>query len=686
MAEEKVIELSFEESNKLRESLGLKPLRSSTRPKIEDAPLPPSAAELEAADHRRKQELKRQVQEGIQEQFVHGTLAGEGLSSAKSWAKRMKKSQHTKKKASPDDSQNNPTIPKNDNEYGEEDLKGITVGHSLDELAEGSTTVLTLSDAPILKTNADNRVIGLNEDDDAQELQNVNLAQDRQQQTGLREKRRVEMAMGRANGYTGWDDDEFAELGGAHAASQLPRGTIGGTAGAKGKVKGFRIGSHLLGDDEEEEAGGGASRNKSVSLVSSGTDVVANDFMTAEEAELERMKEMKTFKKKSKKDKKKKKKKRRTQIESDDEDDRKQSRGTETDLLDMLEETAVDQPATKRRREEDGAKVMPDVTTISSQQPSDETGNKRSRYEQVMAKGNERSRAAFGGNAKNFQSTLDGGEDEEPDDAFLNAALAKARRLHRLKEMKRGADVVLDTLQKQPDVATSSTSAGTITFEVDETREFARAIQARSEQIARKAPKKEETKNVQVETVNEESNEKLDLAELAKNMEEDNVGDLEGTTGDTKALGPGVGNVLQLLQQTGDLTSKTSGKEQLRGRAKDERNYEDYESVDLSEVVKIDHRTAHAKDKEMAQREVKLEYRDSHGRLLTRKEAYRELCYQFHGHGSGKRKEEKKLQQIAREQAEASVASRDGAGTFGALQAAQKASGKAFIVHKTGKN
>jgi U4/U6.U5 tri-snRNP-associated protein 1 len=70
--------------------------------------------------------------------------------------------------------------------------------------------------------------------------------------------------------------------------------------------------------------------------------------------------------------------------------------------------------------------------------------------------------------------------------------------------------------------------------------------------------------------------------------------------------------------------------------------------------------------------------------LLTRKEAFRELCYQFHGHGSGKRKEEKRSTQIAREQAEARVASQQAAeGTFGALKATQKATGKAFVVHKT---
>ena len=73
---------------------------------------------------------------------------------------------------------------------------------------------------------------------------------------------------------------------------------------------------------------------------------------------------------------------------------------------------------------------------------------------------------------------------------------------------------------------------------------------------------------------------------------------------------------------------------ELRGRAKDERNYEDYQELDLKKVVKLDtNMNRPDKDIEYANKEVKLEYRDDFGRLLTRKEAFRQLCYQFHGHG-----------------------------------------------------
>jgi U4/U6.U5 tri-snRNP-associated protein 1 len=142
-----------------------------------------------------------------------------------------------------------------------------------------------------------------------------------------------------------------------------------------------------------------------------------------------------------------------------------------------------------------------------------------------------------------------------------------------------------------------------------------------------------------------------------------------------------LGGVLGLLQQTGELTRKNAGKEELRGRAKDERHYEDYEALDLSQVVRIDDRTATDRDREFARRQIRLEYRDEHGRLLTRKEAFRDLSKQFHGYGSGKRKTEKKLAQIAREQAETRHS--QNSGSLAALQKTAKATGKAYVVHKT---
>ena len=64
------------------------------------------------------------------------------------------------------------------------------------------------------------------------------------------------------------------------------------------------------------------------------------------------------------------------------------------------------------------------------------------------------------------------------------------------------------------------------------------------------------------------------------------------------------------------------------------------------------------KDVEFANRGINLEYRDEHRRLLIRKELYRNLCYAFHGYGSSKNNQERKVKQIDREWEENSTLSK----------------------------
>jgi U4/U6.U5 tri-snRNP-associated protein 1 len=681
-----VLEMSVEETNALRETLGLAPLRASSKEVVHQ----PAENEYEknaAAERVERAKLQRQVQEGLS-LFSEDTL-GAAESSAKSWAEEMRKQK--KKDSSTKKTKATTTKEETPASYDEEHLKGINVGHSHFELQDGSTTVLTLADSHLLATQDDTskKILGLNED--ALQLENVNLAEARKQETGLRDKRKMELGMGHAGGYAGYDDDEFEELGGSQVPSRLARSAA--AESNKKPVRGFQIGAHL---EEQEEQMQSDLFSKTISLEASQADVTASDFMTVEEDEDHRKKNKKEPKFKKQKKKKKDKKKKKRKGESDDEEEEvapilPKGKG----LLDELEETAVDNVATsrKRRREQE------DDVQQDGQTPAVETKDKvdkRAKYDAIMEKGNQRTSNVF--KAKVSSSTE---FDEEPDDAFLNAALAKARRLNQLKALSslkqpaRGADMVVAAV-KSAQTATVPSGEG-ITFSVDETREFTRALRARTEQTQRAATKKsakkdavkqEDTAGPGVKTEEQEDEPMEDLQELAKEVKVDpdhaTIAALDGTTGTTIPIGRGVGNVLNFLKQTGEMTVRNAGREEMRGRAKDKKTYEDYEPLNLAEVVRIDPNNATERDRELANREIKLEYRDKHGRLLTRKEAFRDLSYQFHGYGCGKRKEEKKAQQIAREQAEARLASRGaGVGTFGALKATQKATGKAFVVHKT---
>ena len=407
---------------------------------------------------------------------------------------------------------------------------------------------------------------------------------------------------------------------------------------------------------------------------------------------------------------------------------------------------------------------------------------RRHRYDDIMAKGKARSDKAFKTELKNamLPSSLNNDDDDDDgddDDAFLNAALAKARRLQRLRELNgsvggmpntivkvEGEEAVIHAVQqmkRKEEEDAAATAAATltdggdlvttnksdrITFEVDEIQEFTRALRARDDEdqsslrhsnsiddgiiIGEEAGEEEDGGNApsHVLTVPDanannivatsstfkaesdvvESTDNVDddadMEEMARDMEVDNESVIDdddhdglgydgddttsGLTREAPIGGRGMSSFLSHLRHTGEIRNHST-KEEMRGRAKDKRTYEDYEKLDLSTVVKIgtNGTAPHEKDAELARREIKLEYRDEHGRLLTRKEAYRDMCYQFHGYGSSKKNQERRLKQIEKERTEGSKGGTAGSastvGTLGALKATQKATGKAFIIHKT---
>jgi U4/U6.U5 tri-snRNP-associated protein 1 len=721
---EKVLELSVDDTNDLREKLGLAPLRVSNANDDETGksarlalhkPAENVGESKELQERLEKARLEREVQRGISSKFAVGSLADhskQDASDALSWAAKMR-AQKTEAPKATKSRKTGRKSKKTEKGYDEEDLKGMNVAHNLADLDAGSTTIMTLADAPLLKTKdeTNTKVVGLNEEE--QLLENVELTSQQKQRDGLRKKRQLELGMGRAGGYAGFDDDEFEELSGAMGPSRAARVQGGVPTEKKSNAYGFQIGDAV---NKEKQPGSdlfASYEGRGISLEPAQADVTASDFLTAEEDTAmlkngnKRKKDAK-FKKKKKKEKKNHRKK--------DLEDKQEEPATSKGFLDELEATAVkkERPSKRNRRRADSETDAPapdsemtDANEEDAVMGEEDTAKKRARFEATMAKGNARTAEAF----KVITTSTPTAVDDEPDDAFLNAALAKARRLRRLKEMStketnRGA-AVAQALQKSREESRpeESSEAGGVTFAVDDTREFTRALQARAEQAERQQAKKAKAMakkivsttvakkpEARVEAIDEQmpddKDEEGDIADLAKEIKEDDV-DFEGTTANTVSVGRGLSNVLSLLRQTGEITGKNAGKEELRGRSKDERNYENYEALDLSKVVKIGP-NATDKDKELASREVKLEYRDSHGRLLTTKEAWRNLCYDFHGHGSSLKNQERKLRQIAREQAEARLASSQvandsdkPAGSLGALKATQRATGKAFVVHKT---
>ena len=769
---DKEISLSISETNKLRLKLGLAPLEVDDAPnnsstgggtsKEVHAPPPTDKRTLqEAADRIQDAKDRRAVSDKLSKWKEEGINA-DNQESALDFAAKLRNKSATattstdkkkKKKLKAAAMATAPMSIPNEEEdeaaYTSSDLQGLHVGHSASAFTTGSTTILTLSDAQILsKDDESKKIIGLQQEG-GNELTNANMMDDTNALENLKRKRKVELGAGRAGGYAGFDDEEFEEFGGVvgYEGNVLGGSLASGGGGINKSDKGFTIGQ-----DGKAKISESKKQNKdlfakgAISLESRhGNNTIASDFITEEEmnidreeqAEKERKRQMKLLEKMRRKDKKKSKKDKKKNKRSalDDSDDESPDNGGSTEntgapagsLLESLEATAVKQEMRKKRRrdgggmDEDGI-INHESSNAAGEEPNDEQlmKEKRNKFDRIMEKGKIRTDRAFKSTtSKNEKSTSDAAAmDDEEDDAFLNAALAKARRIQRLKELHgdkspgpikneaKGEDAVLQAIDQmkkvEASVVTSNAnveSKGGITFENDEMQEFTRALRARQNQVKR-APEKSRGVTVSMKKkdhieVKEEEGivEDVDMEELANEMEDDDNDNTNedneqggfGSTAGSAPIGRGMSNFLSLLKQTGEIKQHAT-REEMRGRAKDKRTYEDYEQLNLKEVVKINTQNAQDKDVELANREIKLEYRDEHGRLLTRKEAYREMCYQFHGHGASKKNQERKMKKIEREREEVQLASRQGSGgigTLGALKATQKATGKAFIIHKT---
>ena len=276
--EEEALELSVHETNKLREKLGLAPLRNteSAGNKKQDIHKPARniGHEEEVSQRIEQAKLRRQVEEGATQVFGTSTLSREDEhvtnltdnEASLSWADKMmqqaKVPQNRKSMKDKDKKLN--SYKKKGVEYNEADLEGMQVKNSMAGLEAGENAVLTLADTSILetKTSVSKKVIGINEEEDA--LENIKLTEDEKQRDGLRKKRMLEMGMGRAGGYAGYDDDEFEELGGTLGPSLQHRGK---SSTDIQKNRGFRIGSMPLSEDTSRSDFDKVMNGEAISLV-----------------------------------------------------------------------------------------------------------------------------------------------------------------------------------------------------------------------------------------------------------------------------------------------------------------------------------------------------------------------------------------------------------------------------------
>ncbi|RKP23221.1 SART-1 protein [Syncephalis pseudoplumigaleata] len=204
------ISLSLEETNKLRISLGLKPLEAGPS----DAT---AAAERNYKEQREKEKqaaeaktIREKIEKMQNRAKLTKKLEGKGLgeadaatgaeNSAMEWVRRNRQAERARakeralaaKRAKQLEEQDSIASQSATTDYSSEQLKGLKVAHDLSEFQEGEEQVLVLKDATIM----DN-------EEEGDQLESLQLAEKSKLERNLENKKKRPI-------YTGYDDEEFS--------------------------------------------------------------------------------------------------------------------------------------------------------------------------------------------------------------------------------------------------------------------------------------------------------------------------------------------------------------------------------------------------------------------------------------------------------------------------------------------
>ncbi|GAA5871043.1 hypothetical protein JCM3774_005096 [Rhodotorula dairenensis] len=732
--------LSLEETNKIRVSLGLKPIAdpaasSATPAALEgDALAEANYAKRREAEEKEKEakELKARIDKARNQKERVRRLGGRGLGEAdedearvkqedggdaarddaKAWVRRQKKrAKELAAKRAKEQEEADRLAEEEENEratkYGERDLTGLKVAHGADDFDEGEETVLTLKDSRIL-------------DDDDDELHNVNISENAKTKHALDLKKK-----GRQAGqYTGLDDDEFE----------------GGPGTARGvlskydedfdsiKVDGFRLGSAPSADKgkgrakDEGSAAEGGEREK-VKLSMEYTKSFNTDYLQEGEAGF-------------KKPKKKKRRAVRTTTLGDEPEET-----TDANAMDVDGGSAP--PRQIERVSMDEANLVDDDDLQLSL-----ARQRRAAAKQKIKELKSRSATAPPAPAVDADGDSTVVKKEEDDD---DATPSLSRPAATNEEEDDDGDVLVldDTSEFVRNISLAATAA-----QERAQREAERARQ-KSVEAAQKRSRagsasvlprvKAEEQDVPLSEIGgngvggggwgparedgEEDDQMYDMGAVPYGDEETTTGkdasedadakpnvkaeeDELATTGHEQLVSHGLASTLSLLRHQGLIKTRTPeelarDKElkqreawlaQQRKRA-EERERERIESRKMGD--KKDQQQREYENRLREQREaqatleafanykpaVNLTYHDKFGRDLTPKEAWKQLNYDFHGYGSGAKKTDKRLQKIENERKQAAMAAGDTPlSTAAAFAARAEKTGSATMILGVGNN
>uniref|UniRef100_A0A0A9WX62 U4/U6.U5 tri-snRNP-associated protein 1 n=2 Tax=Lygus hesperus TaxID=30085 RepID=A0A0A9WX62_LYGHE len=290
---------------------------------------------------------------------------------------------------------------------------------------------------------------------------------------------------------------------------------------------------------------------------------------------------------------------------------------------------------------------------------------------------------------------LDGVKIEEEPDNELELALKKARRLKQMpseapKKLPKIEEVIRE-VKEEPEE-----DAGLSSIVLNSTAEFCRTLG--DIPTYGMAGNRDEEPDILMDFEREKEFKKKKQEEFEDRggwndveMDEKLVEtkQIEGTILDAEPdLGAGVAGALRLAVSKGYLEKETSSRPSAsRFSHLAAQNYSIDDKAHTAEDEKVGRRerylgpTMDFKEKDSYKPNIKLEYIDDDGHLLSAKEAFRYLSHKFHGKGPGKNKVEKRMKKNEQEALMKQMSSSDTPlGTLQMLQHKQKETQSAFVV------
>lgn len=627
-------------SSKLRAKLGLKPLEvgdasaaksegDSSKPKtIEEQEVfirTENISEKKQAEKIRErlqtQKERRKIAEKLK--TVKGLADSDSDDDTVSWIERSRQIEKAKAEAKAkalaemdeevEEQLKESEIRRKQQLYSNQHLGGLTVGHSQTTFREGEQVVLTLKDSEILDDAAEDVLVNVNMIDDEKAAENV-----------LNKKKGT-------NVYNPYDDGEDGE--GRSLLYKYDEEIEGK------KKETFKIGDDAVSERikiKQELAE--MKKQLAISLDTESTRKIASEYYTPEE--------MLKFKKPKKKVKK-----------------VLRKRNIEEELvpIDKVAETSDHGSRSRRRAEEEPMETDQLADEVVKQEPVDSDRKKLNIADLDVAM-----KPVYDDDDTAAIVVDDDAQDE------LQAALERARRMNMKKKEAASIEKMADDIVAKRETDKADDQGG---FLLNSTAEFCRTLgdiptygkagnrddfdeqeleeelreeverSRREEEAAKPSSSRQESAWSQVDRDEESDRSVFERLKAEPILEEE------------PELTMGVAGALRLALNKGYIekdekknvsAAPPSNKLNALNYTIEEKYYDDDKSRRRGAERYSGPVTAF-QDKAGYKPDVKLDYADEHGRLLTPKEAFRVLSHKFHGKGPGKNKVDKRTKKLEQE-------------------------------------